>query len=127
MNYTKIAADADKQLAEAGQLVTVARYAPTRNSSTGAVTKGTATLSASANAVEIPVTQALMGTFASQAAPGTLVNKTVRALKVSGLLGFFPRPGDEVTLADGTVWPVIGATQVNPAGIPIVYTVGLAK
>jgi len=125
--YERIARNADKQLAKAGQSITIARYAPSRNSSTGVVTKGAATASGTANAVEIPVTQALMGTFASQCAPGTLVSKTVRALKVSALLGFLPQSRDEVTLADGTVWPVVGVTPVNPAGVPIVYTVGVAK
>ena len=127
MNYAKTAANADKQLAKFGQLVTVKRYEPSRIASTGVVTKGSATLSASAAAVEVPVTQSLMGTFSSMCAPDSLTNKRVRALKVSGLLGFNPRAQDEVTLADGTTWPVVGCTPVSPDGTPIVYTVGLAK
>lgn len=127
MSYAQDAIDADAMLAEAGQQVTIARYAPTRNSSSGVVTKGAASLSGTVAAVEVPVTASLMGTFGIALAPGALVAKTVRAFKVSALLAFQPAPKDEVTLADGTVWPVIGCTPINPAGTPLIYTVGVAK
>lgn len=128
MSYAQDAIDIDKAFAPPdGQRLTVSRYAPTRNAVTGDVTKGAATQSASANAIEVPVTQAVIGTFAATLVPGELVNKTIRTFKVSALLGFQPAAQDEVTLADGSVWPVIGCTTVNPAGVPLVYTVGVAK
>jgi hypothetical protein len=127
VNYVQLAINVDRQLSKAGQLVTVKRYAPSRNSSTGAVTKGTASLTSTAYAVEIPVTAALADKFASMCEPGTLTSKTVRAFKISPLLTFQPAARDEVTLADGTIWPVVGCTPVQPNGTPLVYTVGVAK
>jgi len=75
----------------------------------------------------VPVSTALRDQFASMCEPGTLTNKTVRAFKVSPALGFQPKAQDEITLTDGTVWPVVGCTFVNPAGTPLIYTVGVAK
>lgn len=127
MSYEQDAIDADVSLGEAGQRITVSRYAPTRNPTTAAVTKGAAIRSATANAVEVPVTQAVLGVFAATMAPGSLIQKTVRTFKVSALLGFEPAPQDEITLSDGAVWPVIGCTPIKPSGVPIIYTVGVAK
>ena len=36
-----------------------------------------------------------------------------------------PEPGDNVILGDATVWSVIGVTTLNPAGQPILYTLGV--
>jgi len=127
MNYATLAKNADKQLAKFGQQLTVSRYAPSRNATTGAVTKGAATLTDTVSAIEVPVTANLLGTFGVSLESNALVAKTVRAFKVSALLSFQPAPKDEITLADGTIWPVIGCTPVNPAGTPIIYTVGVAK
>jgi hypothetical protein len=126
MNYAKLAKKADKLLAGAGQTVTVARYAPSRDSSTSVVTKGAATLSASASAVEIPVTQGLIQSFTVRLEEA-IVLKTSRAFKLSPALGFRPLPRDEITLADGTIWGVTGCTFVSPAGIDLVYTIGVSK
>lgn len=127
MNYAQTAQNADKQLAKFGQQITVARYAPSRNSTTGAVTKGAATVSGTAAAVEVPATQGLVQSFETRIDEASLTVKTMRAFKVSALLGFKPLPQDEVTLQDGSVWPVVGCTPINPAGTPIIYTVGVAK
>jgi hypothetical protein len=127
MNYAQLAKNADKQLAKFGQEITVARYASSRNTATGIVTKGTATLSGIANAIEVPVTVDVLDTFAATLEPGALVSKILRTFKVSALLGFQPAPLDEVTLPDNTVWPVVGCTPINPAGTPILYTIGVAK
>jgi hypothetical protein len=127
MNYARLAQNADKQLAKFGQQITVTRYAPSRNAATGAVVKGLPTAMGSANAVEVPVTQGLIQSFETRLDEASLVAKTMRAFKVSALLGFKPLPQDEVALADGSVWPVVGCTPVSPAGTPIIYTIGVAK
>jgi hypothetical protein len=126
MNYAKLAATANKLLSGAGQTVTISRYAPSRNASTAEVTKGTATVTGTAYAVEVPITQNLIQSF-GKAFDGNVL-KERRAFKVSAsALGFFPESGDELVMSDDSVWPVIGATQVNPAGTPLFYTVGVAK
>jgi hypothetical protein len=127
VNYAQLAQNVDAQLADKGQLVTVKRYAPSRNSSTGAVTKGSASLTSTVAAVEVPVTQGLIQSFTVRLDEDALTAKTSRAFKLSPLLSFEPAPRDEVTLADGTVWPVTGCTFVNPAGTPLIYTIGIAK
>jgi hypothetical protein len=63
MNYAKLAATANKLLTGAGQSITISRYAPSRNASTAEVTKGTATVTGTAYAVEVPVTQGLIQSF----------------------------------------------------------------
>jgi|PlaIllAssembly_1097288.scaffolds.fasta_scaffold07940_4 hypothetical protein len=127
MNYAALAQTVNAKLAAYGQQITVKRYTPSRNSSTGAVTKGAATLTASCAAIEVPVTQGLVQSFETRLDEAALTTKVMRAFKVSTLLGFKPLPLDEVTLNDGSVWPVVGCTPVNPAGIPLVYTIGVAK
>jgi hypothetical protein len=127
MNYAATAARVDRQLADKGQSVTVSRYSPTRNSTTGVVTKGVAALTGTAAAVEIPVTKGLIQSFTVTLDDAAAVAKTRRAFKVSPALGFAPLPRDEITLADGTVWPVTGCTYVRPDGTDLVYTVGVTK
>jgi hypothetical protein len=127
MNYAALAATSDKLLTNNGQEITVSQYTPTRNPATGAVTKGAATRMGTAYAVEVPVTQVLLDAFALRLADAALVQKTVRAFKVSPALGFQPVPQDTITLSDGSVWPVVGCTPANPAGTPLVYTVGVAQ
>lgn len=39
-------------------------------------------------------------------------------------LATVPMPGHSVTLGDGTIWMIKGVTELNPAGQPIIYTIG---
>jgi len=36
-----------------------------------------------------------------------------------------PVPGDDVALGDGSIWLIKGLTALNPAGQPILYTLGV--
>lgn len=126
MNYAQTAQNADKLLGKFGQQLTVTRYTTSRNATTGVVTTAPIQVG-TARAVEVPVTQGLIQSFSVRLDEASLTAKTMRAFKISALLGFQPAPQDKITLADGSVWPVIGCTPANPAGTPLAYTVGVAK
>jgi hypothetical protein len=127
MNYSALAATANKLIEDAGQAITLSRYTVTRSSTTGVITKGAAVLTVNGYAIEVPVTQGLIDSFAVRLEAGELVQKTLRAFKIAPSIGAQPQPRDEITLTDGSVWPVVGCTPINPAGTPLCYTVGVAK
>ncbi len=51
---------------------------------------------------------------------------TILLVAASGL-DYPPAPGDEVTLGDGSIWFVKGINMLNPAGQPILYTLGVVS
>jgi hypothetical protein len=125
--YPRMAETARRLIAQYGQAVTINRYAPSVNGSTGVVTKGTATSTATAYAVSIPVSKAPSEAFGNKRESGSLAKKEIRFLQIEAVgCTFEPRPDDEVTMSSAT-WLVLGCTPVNPAGTPLVYGVGLVK
>ncbi len=127
MNYAALAKTVDRLFAAKGQQVRVTRYAPSRNSSTGAITRGAAIYDVTVNAIEVDASKMPDELHLD---PSVLVTKTARMFKLSPALGFAPQPTDWLTInEDGgqTVWPIVGVAHTHPAGIPLVYTVGIAK
>jgi hypothetical protein len=56
-----------------------------------------------------------------------LAGKTMNLLVAAAELERAPAAGDIVILADATEWKVLGVSQLNPAGIPIIYFVGAVQ
>lgn len=126
MNYTALAASAQKLCRSAGRQITVNRYAPTRNSSTGAVTKGSATLTATPYAVELPAAKGLQ-MFEAQIKAESLVIQQLRFFVLEAVgQTFAPLPQDEAVI-DGTVWPIKGVDGCNPATVALTYNIMVAK
>jgi hypothetical protein len=108
-----------------GMTVTVNRYTPTVNVTTEAVTKGIATSTFTAGAVSPPVFNPNGPVFANGTQGQSLVGKTLRFIKLDASAATFePRALDEVVIGS-TTYQVLGCNPVSPAGVPIVYELGL--
>jgi hypothetical protein len=110
--------------AKFGQTATFRRYTPTTNVITGTVVPGTpATFTAIIP--NLPVNNGSKESFDNQLEALTLAKKKVKYTVLPAIQTTFePRAFDEVVI--GTeVYQVLGCTDVNPAGTPIVYGIGL--
>jgi hypothetical protein len=126
-SYTPLAAMADTLITRFGRSVTVKRYTPTVNGTTGAVTKGAASSTATAYALVLPINGAPSLAFDNRREELALARRELRYLQISAVgCTFEPRPDDEVTIGSDT-WLVLGCTPVNPAGTALVYGVGVVK
>ena len=126
MNYAALATRAQKLIKQAGRIITINRYAPSRNSSTGAVTKGSATLTATPYAVELPAAKGLQ-MFESQIKAESLVIQQLRFFVIeAGGQTFAPMPQDEAVI-DGAAWPIKGVNGCTPATTPLTYNIMVAK
>lgn len=131
-NYANNAATATRLIKEAGRLMAVKRkdsdedYDPVA----GASTDPKADLTWNINAVVLPATLArFRGVDNKMAESGNLVLQKARFLLVSavnqdGEIVPEPLPSDIVSF-DDLEWGVVGASPLSPAGIPILYQVGV--
>jgi hypothetical protein len=126
MNYSALAATAQKLVKQAGRAITINRYAASRNSSTGAITKGDPTLTATPYAVELPAAKGLQ-MFESQIKAESLVIQQLRFFVIEAVgQTFAPMPQDEAVI-DGAVWPIKGVNGCTPATVPLTYNIMVAK
>jgi hypothetical protein len=126
MNYSAAQLRTYNAFKRNGMLVTVSRFAPSKNEQTGAVTKGTATTTCTPYAVLVKATEGQMSAvFANALKDGTLVGKRMRLLKLEAVgQTFEPLPDDEITFG-GETWVVKGCTPVKPTTVALAYTVGV--
>jgi hypothetical protein len=58
---------------------------------------------------------------------GLATGKAICAIVAAKGLEYPLEPGDVVSLADESTWTIIGLTVLNPAGVPIIHTIGAVK
>lgn len=77
--------------------------------------------------VVLPASKGAIEAFDNRIEAGTLIEANLRQLKIAaaGLL-FEPKAGDLVEF-EGSRWTALGCTPINPAGIPLVYTVTVKR
>jgi hypothetical protein len=121
MNYTKIADNVDKQFAKAGRTIIVSR----ETSDVDIAGKVATTVeTCEAVAVVLPLSKWWYDNFVDD---GAFARKVGRLLKVAASgMTFEPRAFDKVTF-DGATWIVLGCTVISPAGIPLVYNIGVVR
>jgi hypothetical protein len=125
--YGQMAATATRLITKYGRSVTIKRYTPSVNGTTGVVTKGAATSTSTASVVVLPSTKGTIEAFDNRREDVSLAGKQLRFLEIAASsITFEPLPNDEVTM-DSATWLVLGCTPVNPAGTALVYGVGLVK
>ena len=126
MNYAALATTAQKLIKQAGRTITINRYAPSRNSGTGAITKGGTVDFCTPYAVELPAAKGLQ-VFESQIKAESLVIQQLRFFVIEAVgQTFAPLPMDEVEI-DGAIWPIKGVNGCTPATVPLTYNIMVAK
>ena len=124
--YTEAADDVLDMLAEDGMSVAITRetgtgYDPVTETETAIVQNG------SLICVVLPASKGGVTMFDEHYRDNTLVQESLRyILAAAKNAPFVPQPGDKMTF-EGAAWSVIGVTPVSPAGIPIIYRIGVKK
>lgn len=75
----------------------------------------------------LPASKGTIEAFDNRIEKGTLIESNLLQLKIAAKgTTFVPRSGDSVVIESET-WTALGATPVNPAGVPLVYTVTVKR
>jgi hypothetical protein len=90
----------------------------------GTVTPGTA-LTTTGCSIVLPASKGTVEAFDNRLAEKEVAGRELRYLKVAAFgMTFIPKSLDKVTF-DGKTWLVLGCTPINPAGVPLVYGIGV--
>ena len=121
-NYHNAQRTALRLIDQFGQSVKMVRAASGYDPVSGA-NQNTTFKTTDATVVSLPTTNGLSLSGDNQFKEDLKKGK-IRAFYVAAAgLGFEPEPGD-LLLFEGGVWDIAGGTPLNPAGIPVLYTVG---
>jgi hypothetical protein len=124
--YAQQAASAKRQIAKRGAPVTFAHTPTTASGAAGTVTDGVPVTTSSV-AIRIPASKDTLEAFDLRSESGSLADREVAFVKVAAAgMAFAPKRGDAASFCGGS-WEVLGCTPVNPAGTPIVYSVGMVR
>ena len=78
-------------------------------------------------AIVRPASQGTVQAFDQKFQEGTLIESSIRALKIAAKgMPWPPAPG-HVVILDGEEWKVIGVTPVSPAGIDLLYSASVMR
>lgn len=130
-NYGKTAESAFAAILAAGEAMTATRQgAGSYDPATGEETAIPELQTWELVAVALPATIARFRGIDSKLTEGLVLGKArylLTAAKNSS--GFIPEPlpEDLIVFSDLAVWKVVGATAIKPAGIPIIYQVGVVN
>ena len=125
--YDEMADLAVELIEEFGQEIVISRttegeYDPITGTGSGSVTETQTVL-----AIVLPASKGTVEAFDQKLVSGTLVESNLRALKIAAKsCTWVPSPGCKVTLY-GHDWSMIGVTESNPAGIPLVYSASVMR
>lgn len=125
-NFTRQAETALKLITKNGQPLAFSRIISAFDPVTGGLVVPATALPYQGQGVRLPsykgtVFEAMDSAFKSALITG---KATVLLVAAKSLLQE-PTPGDEVMLADGSLWSIVGLTVLNPSGAPIIYTMGV--
>ena len=125
--YDEMADVALELIEEFGQEIVISRttageYDPVTGIGGGSITETQTVL-----ALVLPASKGTVEAFDQKLVSGTLVESNLRALKIAAKsCTWAPSPGCKVTLY-GHDWSMIGVTESNPAGIPLVYSASVMR
>lgn len=117
MNYTKTAASVKKQLAKAGQTMTLARTVP------GAYDTETGTVGSTVTSFTGP---GIALAYSRRDIDGTLIQQADQRAYLDPLIGATPQTGDTLTIG-AEVFRVIASRPLAPAGITVLHDVQCRK
>ena len=83
-------------------------------------------------AAVLPANKSLLESFDNQLEAGTLIAEKLRYVIMAPLLvGGAPHPKEPESMMrvifDNAEWQILGATPLNPAGIPVLYNMGVKR
>lgn len=122
--YTEAANDALEMIREAGKsypikrVVTVAN--PVEGTVTETVTEGTLV------AIILPASKGTIEAFDNRLAEGLRQEKLRYIIAAAKGAAFTPDGGDVMTF-EGASWSVLGCTPLAPAGIPVIFKLGVKQ
>lgn len=77
--------------------------------------------------IVLPASKGAIEAFDNRVENGTLIEANLRQLKIAAKdMTFEPKSGDTVEF-EGSKWTALGCTPINPAGVPLVYTVTVKR
>lgn len=125
-DFTRQAETALRLIARNGQDIVFTRETTPFDPVTGGPGVATAPVTFQGKAVRLPNFKGTVFEGMDSAFKAALVTGKATVLLVAAKgLEHEPIPGDSVTLVDGSIWATIGLTVLNPAGLPIIYTMGV--
>lgn len=126
-DYSRMADLALRLIEKYGQEIVISRtteeeYDPILGIGGGSITETQTVL-----ALVLPASKGTVEAFDQKLVSGTLVESNLRALKIAAKsCAWPPSPGCKVSLY-GRDWSMIGVTESNPAGIPLVYSASVMR
>lgn len=126
MDYAKSAASALAIIKKNGKEYVISRSRPAFDDVTGEPADSTP-LTGKLTAVVLPRYKGPAFDSLDDGLKEALIKgKTRTVLAAAKGVAFVPEALDEVTI-NGTQWLVIGCSELNPAGVPIIYTIGVIQ
>ena len=135
-DYLESQADADELLEEFGRTIHIRREAPGEpNPETPWVPVVPVATRYSALAVVLPASQGTIEAFDNRMEGGSLLEERLRYVLMSarmtrvsevGATSIEPKSTDIVEF-DGHSWRVLGCTPLAPAGVPVIYPMGVQR
>lgn len=132
-NYAGSQATAQRLLARFGRDITISRRIP---GSGPPQNPGPATLiTYRATAVILPASKGTVEAFDNRLESGTLIDEKLRYVLMSPKLTRVTAEGSETIIPqsldlltfDGHDWTVLGCTPLNPAGVPVLFPMGVKR
>lgn len=125
-DYNKNAESALASIQKAGRSLAIARTVNVTNKETGEVVSST-TESGTLAAVVLPRYKGVLFDSLDDNLKSDMVRGRLRSVLAAAKgAPFKPRALDVITI-DGEAWEVVGMTELSPAGIPIIYTLGIRQ
>lgn len=125
-NYTKNASSALALISKYGRKYPIARELSTFDEITGKEVAKT-TRGGEITAIVLPRYKGILfDSLDDSFREGLVIGKSRVLLVAAKGAPFPPTPLDKINIG-GDEWEVVGITELNPAGIPIIYTIGIIK
>jgi hypothetical protein len=125
-NYANNARSAYASILKAGGLLPISRTVKVFDNVTGEETSSTVSSGTIAGVVFSKVKTPQYESFGEKFIEA-MIRGAARVITAAALNApFTPQAGDVVSF-DGSSWEVYGMRDLNPAGIPILYTLGVVK
>lgn len=136
-DYIESQKDADELLKEFGRGITISRQVPgpPLNPKEPWIPGPPVTATYTASAVVLPASKGTIEAFDNRLENGTLIDERLRYVLMSPLMTrtsvagpatIEPQSLDVLTF-DGHDWTVLGCTPLNPAGVPVLFPMGVKR
>ncbi len=123
-NYNKTAETARRLIVKFGQQVTLTRKTNTVTGSDGSVTQTTTT--EPLDLVTVPASKGTVEAFDDRLKQDLVKGKIRFAIVAAKTASFRPLADDLIPL-DGSTFRVLGMTPLSPAGVDVIYKIGMTQ